>query len=38
MMIEGSTILTGSFDFTKAAQESDAENLLVIKGVALAAK
>jgi phosphatidylserine/phosphatidylglycerophosphate/cardiolipin synthase-like enzyme len=38
MIIDGSTILTGSFNFTKAAEESNAENLLVIKDIALATK
>jgi phosphatidylserine/phosphatidylglycerophosphate/cardiolipin synthase-like enzyme len=31
MVIDSATILTGSFNFTKAAEESNAENLLVIK-------
>jgi phosphatidylserine/phosphatidylglycerophosphate/cardiolipin synthase-like enzyme len=31
MIIDGKTILTGSFNFTKAAEESNAENLLVIQ-------
>jgi phosphatidylserine/phosphatidylglycerophosphate/cardiolipin synthase-like enzyme len=26
------TLITGSFNFTKAAEEKNAENLLVIKG------
>jgi len=30
MIIDGSTIITGSFNFTKAAETSNAENLLVI--------
>jgi phosphatidylserine/phosphatidylglycerophosphate/cardiolipin synthase-like enzyme len=30
MVIDGSTLITGSFNFTKAAEESNAENLLVI--------
>lgn len=38
MIIDGKTILTGSFNFTKAAEESNAENLLVIQDPALAAK
>lgn len=38
MVIDGKTILTGSFNFTKAAEESNAENLLVIQDAALAAK
>ncbi len=31
MVLDGSTVLTGSFNFTKAAQERNAENLLVIR-------
>jgi phosphatidylserine/phosphatidylglycerophosphate/cardiolipin synthase-like enzyme len=31
MLIDGRTILTGSFNFTKAAETSNAENLLVIR-------
>ncbi len=31
MIIDGRTILTGSFNFTKAAESSNAENLLVIQ-------
>ena len=31
MIIDGETILTGSFNFTKAAEESNAENLLIIR-------
>ena len=38
MLIDGKTILTGSFNFTKAAEEKNAENLLVIQDTALAAK
>jgi phosphatidylserine/phosphatidylglycerophosphate/cardiolipin synthase-like enzyme len=38
MVIDGETILTGSFNFTKAAEEKNAENLLVIRDAALAAK
>ena len=38
MVIDGQTVLTGSFNFTKAAEESNAENLLVIHEAALAAK
>jgi phosphatidylserine/phosphatidylglycerophosphate/cardiolipin synthase-like enzyme len=30
MMIDGETVITGSFNFTKAAEEKNAENLLVI--------
>ena len=32
MIIDGTTLITGSFNFTKAAEEKNAENLLVIKG------
>jgi phosphatidylserine/phosphatidylglycerophosphate/cardiolipin synthase-like enzyme len=32
IMIDSSTLITGSFSFTKAAEENNAENLLVIKG------
>jgi len=38
IIIDGRTVLTGSFNFTKQAEESNAENLLVIEDVALAAK
>lgn len=38
MVIDGETVLTGSFNFTKAAEEKNAENLLVIRDKALAAK
>ncbi len=31
MVIDGKTVVTGSFNFTKAAEESNAENLLVIR-------
>lgn len=31
-------VITGSFNFSKAAEESNAENLLVIDDAALAAK
>jgi phosphatidylserine/phosphatidylglycerophosphate/cardiolipin synthase-like enzyme len=30
MVIDGQTVVTGSFNFTRAAEESNAENLLVI--------
>ncbi len=30
MIIDGETVITGSFNFTKAAEENNAENLLVI--------
>lgn len=32
MIIDGSTLITGSFNFTRAAEEKNAENLLVFKG------
>lgn len=32
MIVDQATIITGSFNFTKAAEEKNAENLLVIKG------
>jgi len=38
MVIDGRTVITGSFNFTKAAEESNAENLLVIQDADLAAK
>jgi phosphatidylserine/phosphatidylglycerophosphate/cardiolipin synthase-like enzyme len=38
MIIDGKTLITGSFNFTKAAEEKDAENLLIIQDKNLAAK
>ena len=38
MIIDGATILTGSFNFTKAAEEGNAENLPVIQDSSLAAR
>ena len=38
MVIDGRIVITGSFNFTKAAEESNAENLLVIDDVQLAQK
>lgn len=38
MVIDGLTVLTGSFNFSKAAEESNAEILLVIRDAALAAR
>ncbi len=32
MLIDGQTIITGSFNFTKAAEQSNAENLLILVG------
>jgi len=31
MIIDRQTLITGSFNFTKAAEEKNAENLLVLK-------
>jgi phosphatidylserine/phosphatidylglycerophosphate/cardiolipin synthase-like enzyme len=31
MVIDGETVITGSFNFTKAAEEKNAENLLIIR-------
>ncbi len=36
MIIDGSTLITGSFNFTKAAQEKNAENLLIIHNAEIA--
>lgn len=38
MVIDGATVITGSFNFTKAAEESNAENLLIIQDKELADK
>jgi len=38
IVIDGETIITGSFNFTKVAQEKNAENLLLIRYQALAAQ
>lgn len=38
MVIDGQVVITGSFNFTKAAEESNAENLLVIRDTDLAGK
>jgi len=32
MIIDRNTLVTGSFNFTKSAEESNAENLLILKG------
>jgi phosphatidylserine/phosphatidylglycerophosphate/cardiolipin synthase-like enzyme len=37
IIIDGETVITGSFNFTKAAQEKNAENVLIIRDQALAA-
>ena len=36
MIIDGETVITGSFNFTKAAEQRNAENLLVIRDRTLA--
>lgn len=36
MIIDGETVITGSFNFTKAAEKSNAENLLIIHDKELA--
>jgi len=38
MVIDGETVITGSFNFTKAAQLHNAENLIVIKDKLLAGR
>lgn len=36
MIIDGETVITGSFNFTKAVEENNAENILVIHDKKLA--
>lgn len=36
MVIDGSTVITGSFNFTKSAQERNAENVVIIRDPAIA--
>ena len=38
ILIDGGTVITGSFNFSKAAEERNAENLLVIRDTGLEAK
>jgi phosphatidylserine/phosphatidylglycerophosphate/cardiolipin synthase-like enzyme len=38
MIIDGEVVITGSFNFTKAAQEKNAENMLIVRDKALAAQ
>jgi phosphatidylserine/phosphatidylglycerophosphate/cardiolipin synthase-like enzyme len=38
IIIDGETVIMGSFNFTKAAQNQNAENLLIIRNQALAAQ
>ena len=37
MVIDGTTVVTGSYNFTRAAEERNAENLLIVKSKDLAA-
>jgi len=38
MIIDGEVLITGSFDFTKSAEEKNAENLFIVRDKALAEK
>ena len=38
MILDGQTVITGSFNFTKSAEEGNAENLLIIHSQDLARK
>ncbi len=38
VIIDNETVITGSFNFTKAAEESNAENLLVVRDKELASR
>lgn len=38
IIIDEATVITGSFNFTKAAEESNAENLLVLRSTELASR
>jgi phosphatidylserine/phosphatidylglycerophosphate/cardiolipin synthase-like enzyme len=38
MVIDEATVITGSFNFTKAAEENNAENLLILRSSELAAR
>ena len=38
MIIDGVTVLTGSFNFTNAAEDKNAENLLVVRDKKVAKK
>ncbi len=38
MVIDGETVITGSFNFTRATEDKNAENLLVIRDKDLAAE
>jgi phosphatidylserine/phosphatidylglycerophosphate/cardiolipin synthase-like enzyme len=36
IVLDGETVITGSFNFTKAVEEKNAENLLIIRDKAIA--
>jgi len=36
MVIDGTTVITGSFNFTKAAEEKNTENLIILRDTGLA--
>jgi phosphatidylserine/phosphatidylglycerophosphate/cardiolipin synthase-like enzyme len=38
MILDHTTVITGSFNFTKAAEESNAENILILRSPQLAAR
>jgi phosphatidylserine/phosphatidylglycerophosphate/cardiolipin synthase-like enzyme len=38
MVIDDSTVITGSFNFTKSAEENNAENILILRSPVLAAR
>lgn len=38
IIIDGQTVITGSFNFSKAAEESNAENLVILQSADLAAR
>lgn len=38
IVIDSSTVITGSFNFTKAAEENNAENILILRSASLAAQ
>ena len=38
MVVDGQTVITGSFNFTRAAQEKNAENVLIVHDPALASR
>jgi phosphatidylserine/phosphatidylglycerophosphate/cardiolipin synthase-like enzyme len=38
MVIDGSKVITGSFNFTRAAEEKNAENVLIVHDLTLAVR